>query len=264
MKTAMRYLPNKKITAAIVALLMLAAQPAAAGVLSSFEADYTVTRGNLTLGDGQFSLKPWSGNPNCYVYHGKAVPRALLRFLVGDITDDSYFCSEGKDIRVQRFRHIEDSDADDSHTLVFDWENSEVTYTGQKAEGGKSRYALPDGAVDLHSLHIAARLWLENMQDSTQPAEREFAIADENEIKRYTLATSPGGLIKTPIGEFDTVKIARVDDPKKQFTLWAAPALDFLPVKVESKKRDDPIVRLSIQGYRGGASAPSGQTSGDN
>ncbi len=251
MKTALKKLLNKKYAAGMAAGLLLAAQPVAAEVLTPFEADYTVTRGSLTLGDGHFSLKPWGKKDKCYIYHGEAKPRALLRFIVGDITDDSYFCtSAAQPIQSQYFRHVEESDAEDTHTLTFEWKSNKVIYAGDKAKNGTATLSLPDDAVDPNALHMAARLWLAQMDDYTQHAERKFAIVDENEIKHYTLATSPGGVIETPIGKFETVKISRIDDPKKQFTLWAAPKLDFLPIQVESKKRDDPIIRLSIKSYK--------------
>lgn len=237
--------------------MALASQPAAAGVFSPFEADYTVTRGSLTLGAGHFSLKPWGERDNCYVYHGQAKPRTLLRFITGDIIDDSYFCTEpsadkqGQRLQSQYFSHVEESDDEDSHTLRFDWKANTVLYTGEKAKDGKATLKLPSDAVDPNVLHMAARQWLAQMEDPQKPAQRKFAIVDENEVKHYTLASNPGGVIKTPIGDLDTVKITRIDDPDKQFTLWAAPKLDFLPVQVESKKRDDPIIRLSIKAYRG-------------
>jgi len=251
MKTVLKSLLNKPLAAALAASLLFAAQPSAAQVLAPFDADYTVTRGSLTLGDGHFSLKPWDAKKGCYVYHGEAKPRALLRLIVGSITDDSYFCTGGpQGIQTQFYSHVEESDAEDTHTLKFDWQAQKVVYKGDKAKNGKLTLDLPEDAVDLHALHIVARLWLAQMDDATQPAEREFAIVDENKIKRYTLATSPGGVIETPVGNFDTVKIERIDDPEKQFTLWAAPKLDFLPIQVESKKRDDPIIRLKIQALK--------------
>jgi len=251
MKTVLKSLINKPLAAVLAASLLFAAQPAAAQVLAPFDADYTVTRGSLTLGDGHFSLKSWDNKDGCYVYHGEAKPRTLLRFIVGDITDDSYFCTGGtQGIQTQFYSHVEESDAEDTHTLKFDWKTKKVVYAGDKAKNGTLTLDLPEDAVDLHALHIAARLWLEQMDDATQPAERVFAIVDENEIKHYTLATSPGSVIQTPIGNLDTVKIERIDDPDKQFTLWAAPKLDFLPIQVESKKRDDPTIRLKIQAYK--------------
>lgn len=246
---------NKRLALASLALFAIGGIPAAnAEVLSPFQASYQVERGNLILGEADFSLGPWSEVPNCYRYHGRAVPRPILRFIVGDISDDSYFCSsDAGNIQTQEFRHFEQGDEEDSHTLAFDWPAQKVTYTGAKADDGVLTMHLPDNAVDPFNLHIAARLWLAQMADAQQPARREFAIVDEDEIKHYTLASTPGGTIKTPVGSFETIKVMRVDDPKKKLILWVAPALDFLPIKVESKKRDDPVIRMTIQSLHRGA-----------
>lgn len=252
MNTSLNTRINKVLVAGLAGLMLLLAQPAVADVLTPFKADYKVIRGSLTLGEGSFTLKHWGGRDDCYNYHGVAKPRTLLRFLVGDITDDSYFCSTPQgDIQTQQYNHTEASDAEDTHVLLFDWKNNSVTYQGQKAENGEKTFPLPADAVDPNDLHIAVRLWLAQLKDLSKPTERVFAIVDETKIKRYTLAISPGGVIKTPIGSFDTIKIERIDKPDKTFKLWAATRLDFLPIRVESQKRDDPVIRLDIQALHG-------------
>jgi hypothetical protein len=209
--------------------------PASADVLSPFNAKYTVERGSLTLGNAYFSLSSWNGTPGCHVYHGNAEPRAILRLIVGDIIDDSYFCTD-KDgtIQPQQFTHVEEGDAEDSHVLKFDWKAGKVTYMGDKARDGVAKLDLPKGAVDPFSLHMAARLWLNKEHKPGATIQRDFAIVDEDEIKHYTLAAQPGGVVKTPFGSFDTVKVDRTDNPDKHLTLWVAPKLDYLPIRVES------------------------------
>lgn len=252
MKNLLKNRITQALTAGIAGLLLALAQPAMADVLTPFKADYKVTRGSLTLGDGSFTLQHWGGRDDCYSYHGVAKPRTLLRFIVGDITDDSYFCTtESGHIQTQQYNHTEASDAEDTHILLFDWKAGTVTYKGPKVDKGEKTFDLPPGAVDINGLQIAARLWLAGMQDVSKPAQRKFAIVDEREIKHYTLAARPGGVIKTPIGNFDTIKVERIDNPEKQFKLWAATKLDFLPVRVESQKRNDPIIRLDIKALHG-------------
>lgn len=252
MKHLLKNWTTKALTAGLAGMLLVLAQPAAADVLTPFKADYKVTRGSLTLGDGSFALKHWGGRDDCYNYHGVAKPRKLLSFIVGDITDDSYFCiTDSGQIRTQQYNHTEASDAEDTHIMLFNWKAGTVTYKGQKAPNGEKTFKLPAGTVDINDLQIAARLWLAQMQDVSKPAQRKFAIVDEREIKHYTLATSPGGVIKTPIGSFDTIKVERIDNPEKQFKLWAATELDFLPIRVESQKRDDPVIRLDIKALHG-------------
>ena len=240
------------ITGAMLALVI--GSHASAGVLSPYKATYSVERGGMGLGTARFTLSDWS-NPgadgHCLRYHGVARPRALIRWLIGDITDDSRFCVTDDDrIISHAFSHTEAGNDEDSHRLDFDPAAGQVTYHGSEAAGGSKQMALPDQALDLANLHIAARLWLaslDNPANSEAAAEREFTIVDEDEIKHYRLATRPGKRLKTPLGKLDTVVLQRVDDDKRKLVFWAAPALDYLPIRVVSQKGDDPAIRMDIK-----------------
>ncbi|CAN0335075.1 unnamed protein product, partial [Chrysoparadoxa australica] len=70
---------------------------------------------------------------------------------------------------------------------------------------------------------------------------------DEDEIKTYRLAVSEGPSVETAAGSFKTIRLARVDDGDKQLVFWAAPALDFLPVRVEHRKDGSTQIRLDLQ-----------------
>lgn len=228
-------------TALAAAPLLAAPLGASAGALSPFKAVYEVHRGSLALGEAKFSLSQWGDAKNCMAYRAEAQPRALIRVFVGEINDKSFFCVDDKgQIKVQQFQHYEEKDEEDSYDLKFDWDKGQVTYS----HGGS--FPLPAGAVDPFSLHLAARQWLESEKDPKNAKPRDFVLIDEDEVKTYRLAVTDHGRVKVPAGEYDYIQIERVDDPKRKLRFMVAPALSFLPIKVEHQKRDDPIIKTEL------------------
>lgn len=231
---------NKPLLTVLTALMGVLPLAASAGALSPFKAVYEVHRGNLGLGEAEFSLQPWGDRPECMAYRAEAHPRALIRVFVGEISDKSFFCVKDGRIRVQTFQHWEENDEEDSYELRFDWDKGTVSYS----HGGSMK--LPADAVDPFSLHLAARQWLENVEDPKNVEPRDFVLIDEDEVKTYRLAVTDHGRIKVPAGEFDYVQIERVDDPKRKLRFLAAPSLAFLPIRVEHQKRDDPVFKTEL------------------
>lgn len=221
-------------------LLALTALPATADVLSPFEARYDVERGSMGLGTTVFSL---ASDGDCYRYRGEARPNALVSLFVGDVSDDSRFCVRDGRVAPRRFEHIEPRDDEDSYRLVFGGDG-QVTY---RSRAGESRtFTAPEDALEPFVIHVAVRLW---MADAAAPAalpNRTFTVVDEDEVKHYELAVRGGGRVETPAGTWDTLVVERVDDPDRRLRFWLAPALDWLPIKVEHQKKDDPAIRMTL------------------
>ena len=221
------------------ASLLLAAPPAAADVLSPFEAHYRVKRGSLGLGDTVFTL---ARDGECYRYAGEARPNAVVSLFVGKVTDESRFCVRDGRVSPRRFEHVETGDDEDSYTLTF--AEGRVTYKSRAGEAHS--FDAPDDALEAFVIHVAVRLWMAGSDDPAELANRSFTVVDEDEIKRYELAVRDGGRVETPAGTWDTLIVARVDDPDRRLTFWVAPALDWLPIRVEHQKRDDPVIRMTL------------------
>lgn len=232
---------TKTETRALLAVLLTAiALPAAAGVLSPFEAHYKVQRGSLGLGTTEFSL---SRDGDCYRYHGVARPSALVSLFIGTVTDDSRFCVEDGQVQPQHYEHVRAGDAEDSYSLAY--KNGQVTY---KSRAGEARtFEAPADALDPSVIQIAARLWVAGADQPTKLPNKTFAMVDEDEVKHYELAVRDGGRIETPAGAWPTLLVERVDDPDRSLRFWLAPGLDWLPVKIEYQKKDDPVIRMTLE-----------------
>lgn len=221
------------------ASLLLTAPPAAADVLSPFEAHYRVKRGGMGIGTTVFSL---ARDGECYRYAGEARPNALVSLFVGKVTDESRFCVRGGRVTPRHFEHVESGDDEDSYTLTF--ADGRVTYKSRAGEAHS--FDVPDGALEVFVIHVAVRLWMAGSAEPAELANRAFTVVDEDEIKRYELAVRDGGRVDTPAGTWDTLIVERVDDPDRRLAFWVAPALDWLPIRVEHQKRDDPVIRMTL------------------
>lgn len=222
----------------LIALGLLAVVPVQAAVLSPFTATYRASHGIIGLGEATFELSRDNG---CWRWHGVANPSGLAAMLIGTVTDDSRFCvTDSGELSPRQFRHHESDDAEDSYQLGFN-----PTDTTASLNGGEA-FDVPADAVDPFLLQIAARRWLADAENPAEAGAREFTVVDEDEIKTYRLAVSEGPSVETAAGSFKTIRLARVDDGDKQLVFWAAPALDFLPVRVEHRKDGSTQIRLDL------------------
>ena len=215
---------------------------AGADVMQTFDAQFKVKRGAVALGTTRFSLS--RDGDDCYVFRGEANPNAVVRVFVGQVIDESRFCIEDGTVRPQRFSHHMEGNAEDSYSLEFDWSQHEVTY---RSEAGESKtMALGDSAFDPLSIQFAARRWVAAAANPDTAGERDFALIDEKKQKTYRLRASDGGRIKTPAGRYDTLKIERVDDPKRGLRFWLARNADWIPVQVEHEKPKTGVFRMQL------------------
>ena len=81
---------------------------------------------------------------------------------------------------------------------------------------------------------------------------KSYFIADGGKIKEYKFEHITDEVIETPLGEFNTIKLARHKLNSKQETyLWCAYDLDFLPVKVINTEKDDRLSTAIIKSVKG-------------
>jgi hypothetical protein len=80
-----------------------------------------------------------------------------------------------------------------------------------------------------------------------------YRIADGGKIKTYTVDVLGEEIVTTPLGKIKTLKIKRVRDEtsKRQTILWCAPALNYLPVKLEHTEKDGTVFTASLRRLKG-------------
>lgn len=226
-------------------IILLASLPmaAGAGVFSPYQAVYEVNRGNIMLGDTSFNLRATEGN--CFHLKGVAEPKGLAALFAGRMTEESHFCMEKGRLKSQKYSiKREGGDDDESYTLRFDWGNKLVTTNHDDPR------ELPADGYDRTVMELALRQQLARHFSKTDALPDKpfiFLMVEDDEIKPYRFQVTGRENLNTSIGRFDTIRIERTNSSKRQFRLWVAPTLDYLPVKMERQRKDKPVIRMILR-----------------
>jgi len=218
----------------LVAALMLlpligtAGEPRSAE-LKPFTASFNITWHGISAGTAQLQLQlledgRWS-------YQSLSTARGLFRLAMpAELRSRSTFSIHDGRILPDRFT------ADDGSTssskdqeLRFDWVAGRVTGIAEKR---RVDLPLKPGVLDTMSVQIA--LMHELLVGNTP---RYFVIVDKDRIKDYNYSAVGEETLSTPIGEYRTLVFRSTRPGSDTGTyFWCAPALGFLPVKVERRE----------------------------
>ncbi len=222
----------------LMASLSLQAQ---AGRFDPQSAEYTLYRGDTTLGKAKVSLAKGE-DEGCFVYSYTAKPSWLFRWATGSISERSDFCAENGRLFPRHYRYHRDGIGaeDENFSLSFDRENAEVT-----DDKGVTR-EWPEGAVDRLLVQLEALRLVEDMAFPAPQRELTVSIVEDDRVKEYTLAVTGEETIRVPAGEFSTIRVERINDPRKSTRFWVAPELGNLLVKVEQQRKDDPVIGIAL------------------
>ena len=219
------------ILAATLALLpfVAGAGEARPAELKPFAASFNITWHGISAGTAQLQLQQLEDGR--WSYQSLSTARGLFRLAMpAELRSRSVFSLREGRILPDRFT------ADDGSTssskdqeLRFDWAASRVTGIAEKR---RVDLPLKPGVLDTMSVQIA--LMQELLVGNTP---RYFVIVDKDRIKDYTYSAVGEETLATPIGEFRTLVFRSTRPGSDTGTyFWCAPALGFLPVKVERRE----------------------------
>lgn len=212
-------------------LLGVSSLGGAAPMLPEFEARYSAYKGNLRIAESVVRLRRLGST---YVYSSVTAPVGLLAlFRQDEVSERSVWTPHGGGIRPLEYHYLHKrSDKNRDVALHFDWQEGEVANTVQ---GHTWTMDIPDGTLDKFSVQLAVMLDLRR-DDATL----RYQVADGGKLKQYRFRRLGTERVKTPAGEFDTMKLQRLrrrDNDRETF-LWCAPTLDYLIVRMEHVEDD--------------------------
>lgn len=128
--------------------------------------------------------------------------------------------------------------------INFDWQEKKITNSVNKSTWHmQTQIGIQDKL--LYQLTIMSDLKSKQLPE-------HYAIADGGKIKQYQFERITDEILKTPLGEFNTIKLAMYKSNKKQETfLWCAYDLNFLPIKVTNTEKDDRLTTAIIKSVNG-------------
>lgn len=214
-----------------------AAAPTAA--LVPFKVVFGVTWRGMSAGTASLELEPLGTGRWRYTSRNNA--RGLFRVAFPDeITQSSEFTLDGT-VRPLRFRGDDGSDRTARDVrLDFDWRQERVTGV---AEDQSVNLALRPGMQDPLSVQIAVMVEL-----AAGRAPAEYWIVDKNRTKDYEYRTEGRALLRTPVGELDTVIwSSRRPGSDRVTRVWYAPARGYAPVRAERLRGGSVEISMTLR-----------------
>lgn len=245
---------NRSRTRSWIFLLVLCLVPLLASAVANpreplppFTAQYKLTRNGSNIGETRVTLTAQSNRK--YVYEARTTPGGILGWLTNArLRERSSWILQGDQPRPLEYvyqRVIAGSQR--NVRLLFDWQRGTVQ---NSIEGKTWSMEVPDGTLDKLLVQLALMLDLQ-----AQSQDLEYQIADGGKLKTYRFQITGRERLTTPFGTFDTLKVERQQESNKRSTvLWCAPALRYLPVRVDQRE-DGERFSMSIESLQGLADA---------
>lgn len=218
--------------------LLLSAQTAIA-IPTTFEADYSVTKGIMTLGNLHTSLKVRDGR---YSYHKYTKATGLAALLTGiKITENTDGTISGNNIRPSSYLFNKSQRSKSKiDKIQFSKNSASGSYKGKPYKLTTSANTQDRASLELV---LARDIALDKEQLS-------YPVVERGENKEYTFQKLGNEKIQTPAGSFNAVKVKVVRaDNQRDTIFWLAKENDFMPVKIYHREHDDVIITL-LKNYK--------------
>ncbi len=208
-----------------------------AHALPDFEAEYTVSSRSMAVAQLHQQLVT-DGNNNIRTMISKTKPLGLAKMFGPTlIQETSTWYQTGDQIKSFNYAYDRTGGRKEKHiTTVFDWSTNQIDidYKGRS-------FQLPLSPDTFDKLSYQHALINDLIADKK---ELHYRVVDKYRIKEYTLVRQGTETITTPFGKFEALKLIRQriktdnDKPERQTTLWCAPSLGYLPIKLEHIEKD--------------------------
>jgi hypothetical protein len=215
---------------------------AASPFFTPFSASFSVFRGPIPLGkleleftlDGSFE----------YSYRAHTQPGFLIGWFSGnEAIEESRGQGVSEVVVPKEYSYRETNDEEDDADVRFDWKALKA-YT---SSGGVTwAQEIESGTQDRLSQQLMVRLEL-----ARGKKEVAYQVADGGKLKHYLFRVVEMEPVNTPLGEFHCLKVERSKESRKpDYTIWFAPELDYLPVRIE-RRRSGNLYKMVLETLEG-------------
>ncbi len=207
-----------------------ASAPAAGAGLRPYEVVYEFSAYGFTAGTVTLALR--QETPEEWTYISKSQPRGLFQLVHSAArTVTSRMVIDPRGVRPLLSTDTEDGDAAPQSAVHFDWAANRATGT---VDGQAIDMELRPGVQDDLSAQVALIRALNDGQTPTS-----FLVFDKSGIRDYSYKPVGEETLHTPLGDLATVIYfsQRAKAPRST-RYWCAPALGFIPVRVEQRRLD--------------------------
>lgn len=201
----------------------------AAAALANFSADYALFRDGNEVGIAERRLVTLPDGRRQFRSHAYATP-PFSWFVSDHIHETSTFILRRKGLRPLRYRYDKTGGSEEEHfDVVFDWRGDVTRYMHSGEE-----YELPGDVADLLGFQIDLMLQLRRGRKYVN-----FTLALKDGLQEYAFRRRGLEHWQLRDGTLEVLRMEQIPNERpERFTLWVAPSLDYLPVRVERRKND--------------------------
>jgi hypothetical protein len=231
-------------------LLILCSLPAAtismAGELpisDNFSAEYILQSGLFDIGRTKRTLSLQEDGRYAFTSTTKATG-VFAVFFNGKITERSIWEFYKGRARPLQYSYKDTNKKKRNVNLTFDWDKKTIT-NSINSEPWNMEITPNTQDKLIYQINIMFSLLKDNNIEMMK-----INVADGGKLKSYDAIIQKKEAIDTPAGKFETIRVNH-DDGKYVTTLWCAPALDYLPVRIEHYKKGDSKVNAYLVKVKG-------------
>ncbi|ODN67523.1 DUF3108 domain-containing protein [Methylophaga muralis] len=222
--------------------------------LEDYSAKYQIEMNGLQAGELTQQLETLSDG----LHRFRSVTKAkgvVAMFRRDTVKETSLWTLADQQIQPHQYLYQRNGGKKDKYLRMdFDWPANKVQIDDKVHPW---ELDIESGTLEKHIYQVQLRLDLQ--QDPDQKV-FNYLIADGGRIKHYQIERLEQETISTPLGKIDTVKFTRQrdrdSDKDRETTLWCAPELGYLPVKLEHIEKDGTkftAVLRSLEGMQNSA-----------
>lgn len=240
------------IRCSILAVLAFAAHAAhgADATVATYSATYRVLYKGKEAGTAEFAVRHVA-EQDVYEFSSRVMAKGMLKLArPNPAVERSRFDADASGIRPLQFSYEDGSrSGDDNFSIEFDWQRRVATVSSSEA---RRELALPERALDRGSLQVAL------MRDlAASGVVQSYRLADEDGVVEYQYTDGGTATMPTGTGPVETrILTQQRVGSSRVTTLWVAPALRFLPVRIEQRRDGEVQTAFELVSVTGLGAAP--------
>lgn len=207
---------------ALAGFLSLVSLPAVAA-LKAYQASYSVSNSGLTVGETTVTLS-YSNNGYTFLKQTKANGMAAL--LSGDVlTERSIGVKQGNKLQTQQYLYQHKSRR---KSKIDQYSFTNTNQVKGNFNGQDYSLNVPTGTID----PAVVELWVREDLAANRPL--KYNVTERGKLKNYQFQRLGKETVETPFGQYQCEKVQiNRDGGERQTTLWIAPELNQLTVKMQ-------------------------------
>lgn len=208
-------------------LLFCLIKPALAADIPDFSANYLVKLNGIQAGELKRTLTSQENGLRKFSSISQA--KGVFSFFKPDVIEETSVWKLVDDhVTPQRYRYQRTGGKKDKFLqMQFNWRQKQVSIDDREHPW---ELEIETGVLDKLVYQISL------MRDLNKGIKQvDYLIADGGRLKTYEIKVLGKETITTPMGQIETIKLTRHREKPndRETTLWCAPALGYLPVKLE-------------------------------